>query len=162
MARWGHDRLCEKPGVEAGSRCLPALYALLQDEDATVRGSTSGVFHALRADHIIPMRDFIQAYAASPALYSGTHQFLTYLSEHGLLDPAWTLSVIETVVQNQHQPEEAWWSRSGAELTRLVLRIYTDPTGDGALRVRAMDVFDQLLKRYAGEAQVVLGEWDTR
>ena len=147
---------------ESGSKCLQPVLALLHDDDTTVRDSISYLFGRLRADHIITMRNFIEAYAASPAIYNGTHLFLAYLSEQGLLDPNWALSVIETVVQNQHQPEEARWSRSGAELTRLVLRIYTDPTADRALRLRAMDVFDRLLERFAGEAQLVLGEWDLR
>jgi hypothetical protein len=45
---------------------------------------------------------------------------------------------------------------------RLVLRIYTDPTADAAIKSRAMDAFDRLMERYAYEALRALEEWDRR
>ncbi len=41
-------------------------------------------------------------------------------------------------------------------------RLYTDPTADAAIKSRAMDSFDRLMKRYSFEAQRALEEWDRR
>lgn len=147
---------------EVGPICLRVLLTLLDDDDDGVQGYISGVFRSLRADHVISMRGFIEAYAASPMFYNSSHQFLDYLAEHGLLDPQWTLTVIEMILQNTHQSDEARWYRGGSDLIRIVLRIYTDPTADSLVRSRAMDVFDQLMERYGGEAQLILSEWDDR
>jgi hypothetical protein len=50
----------------------------------------------------------------------------------------------------------------GEDLVRLVLGIYTSPLSDEDLRKRAMDIFDQLMNVFTGQALMVLGEWDRR
>lgn len=142
--------------------CVQELNKLLNDEDADVQRLVSGVFNFLGGDHIFIRREFIQAYAASRSLHVGMRRFAEYLWEHGLLDPSWTLSVIDIILNNEHQAEESPWVTGGEELIRLVLRIYADPTADDTMREQAMNVFDRLMERYAGQAQKVLAEWDRR
>ncbi len=142
--------------------CVQELSKLLNDEDAEVRRMVTGVFRFLRGEHIFSLHEFIEAYAASRSLYPGIQQFAEYLWEHGLLNPSWTLSVVEISLNNKYEAEDSPRFTGGEELVRLVLRIYTDPTADDALREQAMNVFDKLMERYIGQAQQVLEEWDRR
>ncbi|MEI7771132.1 MAG: hypothetical protein WCI67_14155 [Chloroflexales bacterium] len=155
-----YTRYILSPGVSA--ICLHGLRTLLDDEDGGVQSYIGGVFHSFSAEHIVSMRSFIEAYAAAPAFYKGSHQFLEYLAEYALLDPPWTLTVVDSIAQNTHQSEESRWFHGGADLVRVVLRIYTDPTADTRLRTQAMNAFDRLMDRYSGPSQTILGEWDAK
>jgi len=142
--------------------CVQELEKLLNDEDASVRQVIGGIHARLRGEHVFSLRKFIEACAASPFLQDDMYQFAEYLWEYGLLDPSWTLSVIDIVLDNKHPVENRIWTHGSDELIRLVLRIYNDPTATDTLRERTMDVFDRLMGRYAGQAQKVLEEWDRR
>ncbi len=142
--------------------CVQELEKLLNDEDASVRQTIGGVYAYLRSDHTVSLREFIEACAASRFLQDDMSQFAEYLWEYGLLDPSWTLSVVDIVLDNEYPVENRMWTHGSDELIRLVLRIYNDPTATDALRERTMDVFDRLMERYAGQAQQVLEEWDRR
>jgi hypothetical protein len=85
-----------------------------------------------------------------------------YLWKHGPIDPSWALSVIELILGNSHVEASEFHFAGGEELIRLVLRVYSDPLGGAALREHAMNVFDQLLMRSPGPAQMVLQEFDRR
>jgi hypothetical protein len=150
--------------TEASSQCVVALRLLLDDEDKEVRRLINDVFHRLSDEHFSKLRDFIEAFAASRSLSGETHWFTEFLWKHGMLDPVFSLSVVEIILQRDSDstPKDSPYrfSGGGEELVRLVLGIYT--SADEDLRKRAMDVFDQLMNVYLGEALMVLGEWDRR
>jgi hypothetical protein len=148
--------------IADGPSSVSELKKLLNDEDVEVRRFISGAFYSLRGEHIFSLRQFIEAFAASRSLHARIHGFAQYLWEYGSLDPSWTLSVIEMILDNEYPVDESPRWVGGEELIRLVLRIYNDPAADGATCKQAMDVFDRLMERYTGQAQKVLGEWDRR
>ena len=141
--------------------CEQELSRLLGDEDETVRRMAASAIRTLRAEHICSLQAFLERFATSRAMYANPREFAEYLLEHGLLDPPWTLSIIETFLDNPPTEEVPWFS-GGEELIRTVVRIYNDPTTDNVVRTRAMDVFDRLMERFGGQAYLVLDEWDRR
>jgi hypothetical protein len=106
-------------------------------------------------------RRYVEKFASSRALAESEDDFAEYLWEYGPDDPHSALSVLETMLDNRHLVEPL--RRGGGEdLVRLVLRLYTDPTTNAAIKSRAMDAFDRLMERYTYEAQRALEEWDRR
>jgi nucleoside phosphorylase len=152
--------------TEASDSCVKGLLRLLNDEDEEVRRFVNGIFHRLPDEQFISLRHFIQAYAASRSLSGEIHPFTEFLWEHGLLDPVFSLSVVETILGrgNESVARELSYrfSGGGEDLIRLVLGIYTYPVAGKELRKRAMDVFDQLMNVFTGQALMVLDEWDRR
>jgi ATPase family associated with various cellular activities (AAA) len=142
--------------------CVTGLLQVLDDEDDKVRQFIGEAFSHLRDEHIFKLRAFMEAYAASSALSGGRDQFITYLLEHGLLDPQWALSVTDIILKNPHRTDDYEGFAGGEELIRLVIRIYTHPLVDDATRRLSMDLFDQLMERYKPEAYIVLRAWDRR
>lgn len=156
--------------TEASSSCADGLMRLLDDEDEEVRRFVNGVFHRLPDEQFITLHHFIEAYAASRSLSGEIHSFTEFLWKHGLLDPVFSLSIVETVLQKDSasttsasaKASSYRFSGSGEELVRLVLGVYTYPIADKILRKRAMDIFDQLMNVFTGQALMVLDEWDRR
>jgi hypothetical protein len=65
--------------IGKGSRDYSAaLIELLNDDDEEVRKFASGPFGFLGAEHILLLRGFIDAYAASRSLQSGLHNFTNF------------------------------------------------------------------------------------
>lgn len=148
--------------AEPSAICAQELIKLFNDDEVEVRQSIGEAFNFLRGDQMFELRDFIEAYATSRSLYTGIDKLAKYLWEHGLLDLQWSLSIVDTILNNEYRADASLWISGGEELIRLVLRIYTDPSSDDKMRANAMDLFDRLMERYAGEAQKVLKEWDRR
>ena len=141
--------------------CARVLSRLLDDEDDKVRRLVGDAFSHARGARDPETRRLVEKFASSHALADGEDDFAEYLWEYGPDDPHWALSVLETMLDNQH-PVEPLRRRGGEELVRLVLRLYTDPTADAAIKSRAMDAFDRLMERYSYEAQRAIEEWDRR
>ena len=141
--------------------CTHELSRLLDDEDAEVRRSVADAFSRVRNVHDPEVREFVEQFVASRALADGEDDLAEFLWEYGPDDPPWALSVLEAMLSNS-QARDSIRRTGGEELVRLVLRVYTHPTSDRALRERAMDAFDKLMERYAYEAQRALNEWDQR
>jgi hypothetical protein len=143
------------------AHCASALLRFLDDEDERVRDAVSEAFDHAHGTFAPVLREFVESFAASRALHDGAREFAEYLWRHGPEYPNWSLSVLETALDNA--PEEgSLRTHAGDRLVKLVLRIYTDQTADDALRSRAMDVFDRLMERHTYEAQRALAEWDRR
>jgi hypothetical protein len=140
--------------------CKGKIISLLDDEDEQVLHHIGCIFFSLGSEHFFALRDFIEAYAVSAGKFE--HQFAQYLWEHGLLDPAWTLSIVRSILGNARQESQRPWLSGIEDLIRLVLRIQTDPTADKELRWEAMDIFDMLMERHSDYARKVLSEWDRR
>lgn len=145
---------------ERSAYCARELSGFLDDEDDQVRRFAADAFRHTSGTRSPHLRRFVEAFAASRALRAGSRQFSEYLLQFGPEDPEWALSVLQAVLDNAHDEEP--YSFAGDNFVRLVLRLYTDPTADQALRMRAMDVFDGLMQRYTFEAQNALDEWDRR
>lgn len=89
-------------------------------------------------------------------------EFARFLWKYGFVEPEWTLSVIEIILNNALFRTEQVQLSGGEELIRAILRVYTDPMVDNTLRGRAMDSFDRLMERFTRQAQIILWEWDRR
>ncbi len=146
----------------ASEQCARELVQFLDDEDEQVRGFASDPFRTLEEEHIFSLRGYIESYAASRSLNSGMEELAEYLWKHGAINPPWALSVIEIILGNARVEESEFHFAGGEELVRLVLRAYSAPLGDAALREHAMNVFDQLLMKSPGPGQTVLQEFDRR
>jgi hypothetical protein len=141
--------------------CACELSQLFDDQDSEVRRLIGDAFSQMLGVHDPEARSFVEQFAASRALAESEDDFAEYLWEYGSDDPHWALSVLDIMLDRRHPVEPL--HRSGSEeLVRLVLRLYTDPTADAAIKSRAMDAFDRLMERYAYEAQRALDEWDRR
>lgn len=147
---------------EPSEFCARGLIRLLDDEDEEVQKLISDPFNSLREENVFSLRQFIEAYADSRSLYSGLPEFAEYLWKHGPLDPQWALSMVEKILNNSHGDQSELRFAGGEELIRLVLRVYTDPSVEKQTREHAMNVFDQLMERFMGQAQMILKEWDRR
>jgi hypothetical protein len=145
---------------ERAAYCAEALSGFLDDEDDQVRRFAADAFRHTSSPRSPDLRRFVEVFAASRALRAGSRTFSEYLLQFGPEDPHWALSVLQAVLVNAHDEEP--YSFAGGNLVRLVLRLYTDPTADQDLRMRAMDVFDGMMERYTYEAQSALDEWDRR
>jgi hypothetical protein len=143
-------------------QCVTALRTLLNDDDIEVRRHISILFHRLRAEHLIELQSFIEAFVASHSFQDQPHFFAEYLWENSTLFPELTLSLIDAALRNTYTPEANTGFFTGEEFVRSVLRIYTDPLTDDVLRQHAMDMFDRLMERFPGQSQQVLDEWDRR
>lgn len=146
--------------VERSACCARELSAFLDDDDDRVRDFAAEAFRHIDGATTPVVRRFVEAFAASRALRSGSDEFSEYLLEHGPEDPEWALSMLQAVLDNSHDEEP--YSSAGGKLVRLALRLYTDPTADQQLRTRAMGVFDGLMERHTYEAQTALAQWDRR
>lgn len=142
--------------------CADALTILLNDDDEEVRRFVSGIYPAMSAEHIVSLRAFINDYARSRSLQTGINDFAEFLWKNGPIDPEWALSVVDAILKNPHMEQSEIRFAGGEELIRLVLRVYTDPTVDKAIRENAMDLFDHLMEKSSWAAQKVLAEWDRR
>lgn len=142
------------------TQCETGLRRLFEDPDPDVRREAAWMTHKLRPEHVMTRQEFLSTFAASRAGSSGAHDFAEYLWEHGMFDPAWSLSVVETLLDNGHADDEHAGFGGGEDLVRLVLRVYTDHGADTALRYRAIALFDRLMDRFAGYALTALAEWD--
>ena len=141
--------------------CARQLSQLLDDEDDAVRRLVGSAFSNIRGVYNAEARRLVEEFAASRALAEGEDDFADYLWEYGPNDPHWALSVLGIMLDNR-RPVEPLHRGGGEELVRLVLRLYTDPTADAAIKSRTMDAFDRLMERYSYEAQRALEEWDRR
>jgi len=87
-------------------------------------------------------------------------QIADYLWKFGMLDSKWTLTIIRDFISKSNKPQ--LWESGVEQLMRFVLRVYTSPSIDNAIREESMNIFDMLTKRYAEVANRILSEWDRR
>jgi hypothetical protein len=87
--------------TEVSPRYVDALRRLMDDDDKEVRQFVNGLFHRLRDEHILQLRDLIEAFAASRPLSKETHWFTKFLWEYGIIEPSLSLSVVEKLLANE-------------------------------------------------------------
>jgi hypothetical protein len=147
---------------EASDSCVAALLRLIDDDDVEVRKLMAGMFAKMRDEHILTLRPLLEAYASSPSLEKGWHQFSEFLWNHAAIDPQWAIRIVDIILNNPDHPTDFRQLAAGEELIRLILRVYNDPLSNGEMRRLAMNLFDRLMERYAFEANRILSEWDIR
>jgi hypothetical protein len=140
--------------------CLVKLKELLNEEDKQIHDSVGRIFYSLNEGHFYSMHDFIETFAEKSK--SENHKFAEYLLEHCLVDPEWTLSIVQKSICNNDLFNQSSWSIGVEDIIRLVLRIYTNPTVSGEAQKTAMNLFDILMERNPDFSQKVLSEWDKR
>ncbi len=138
--------------------CQAKVCQLIDDEDKSVREKIDNRF-VMISEHFFELRDFMEEFVLAEH-HPLEHPFAEYLWEHGMQDPDWSLTIIQTLLHKKEQPDQ--WRSGIEELMRLVLQIYTSPTVNDATKDEAMDTFDLLMQQYAGTANNILSEWDRR
>jgi hypothetical protein len=145
--------------IETKLLCQEKVCQLINDEDKEVREKINHKFYTLSGEHFFELRNFMEEYAFAEH-HPLEHHFAEYLWEHGMQDPGWSLTIIQTMLHKEEQPDQ--WRSGIEELMRLILRIYTSPIVDDATKDEALDTFDLLMQQYAGTANKILSEWDRR
>jgi hypothetical protein len=139
--------------------CLEKIRVLVNDEDEEVRNKIKQLFFGLSDQFFFEIRGLMEDITHSD-YYPLSHQFAEYLWNCGMLDPAWTLSMIRSLVTKTVRLQR--WESGAEELMRFALRVYTSPVVDAAIRYEAMNTFDVLMMKYADTAHSILLEWDRR
>jgi hypothetical protein len=83
------------------------------------------------------------------------------LKDKALLDPAWTLEAVASVLDNSGSEEEWTMYEQNERLISLVVQVYTHAY-EPAVRHHAMDIFDRLI---AGRSEIttgILADFDRR
>ncbi|HEX2958544.1 MAG TPA: ATP-binding protein [Chitinispirillaceae bacterium] len=141
------------------SLCLEKVLYLLDDESHKIKDEIEHIFLSLNESHFFELRRFMDDYALSEN-HPLTHPFAEYIWKFGMLDPSWSLTIVEKAI-DKSKPTNSW--RSGVEeITRFTLRVYTSQTIEKTLREKALDIFDLIMKQNASTANKVLDEWDRR
>jgi hypothetical protein len=91
--------------MASGRRTALGLSTLLDNEDDQVRNFPADAFHHTYGTHAPGLRKFVEAFAVSRALHAGLREFSEYLLRYAPEDPAWTLSVLQAVLDNLHDEE---------------------------------------------------------
>lgn len=158
--RGGADVYADNMKRDSIDIAIKRAIELLAIPDTEVKQSLSRVFLGIQADQFVAIQQFIDVYTASEGSLS--HQFIESMLNYGLLQPVWTLSTIKTILQNIRQSQTGFWLTGVDDLSRLTIRIYTDPIADDSLKTETMNVFDTLMENYSNQVQGVLQEWDAR
>ena len=141
--------------------CVRELMRLLDDDDEQVRRHMGELVSQLEDGHMISLRSLVVAIAASRSLQESRHHLAEFLLDHGVVDPEGVLLVVAAELDNGKVTADARRWTGGAELIRVVVRTYADPTA-AILQPWAMDLFDRLMERDEGAALNILNEWDRR
>ncbi len=142
--------------------CLENLAKLLNDPDDQVRRIIAGMFMKLNEESFPKSIDFITEYANTDNPVEGEHTLTEYLWEYGTIDPKWSLSVVDILLDNRYKLEIPTQYRNGEYLVRLILRIYADQSLSPNIRESVLNTFDNLMLAFPGETIKILNEWDRR
>jgi hypothetical protein len=138
--------------------CEKYVSELLSDEDDEIRGAIDRAFTDFDGSFVFSKRNLIEKYARSRNVIELS--YAEFMLNYGMLDPKWAINIIGSQIRNSELATSGWHSGID-ELVRLVLKIYTNAADDG-LREEAMDIFDQLLKRFSRYVHKALSEWDIK
>ena len=139
--------------------CLEKVRTLVNDEDENIRNKIIQPFFSLGYEFFFDFCNLMEDIALSE-YYPVNLQFTEYLWKHGMQDPNWTLSVIQSLTEKTIQLQH--WVAGAEELIRFSLQVFTSPIVDDSTRDAAMNIFDLLIKKYSNAANTVLAEWDRR
>lgn len=141
------------------SRCAEKLKNLINDDDEEICKKIDNIFFHLHEGLFFELKSLVGELALSKQ-HPMSYALADYLWNHGMLDPAWTLDIIKKMIGKSTQPQE--WAAGAEEMMRFVLRVYTSQVSENTLREEAINIFDLLMKKYAGTANKILSEWDRR
>ena len=142
--------------------CLENLTKLLNDSDDQVRHLIAGMFMRLNEESFPKSKDFITDYSNTDNPVEGEHTLTEFLWEHGILDPEWSLSVVNILLENRYKLETPTHYRNGEYLVRLILRIYADQSLSPNIRESVLNTFDNLMLAFPGDTIRILNEWDRK
>jgi hypothetical protein len=146
--------------------CRAQLISLMEDPDEDVRASVGNCFQFLRREHLVPLRDFIEAYVGSKALEISSRQLVIFLKPIAPDEPLLALTVTQRIL-DAGSFSNPMANRRGAtfagedDLTSLVLSAYTH-SPDATTKEQAMDLFERLLTSGSYTARTALQDWDRR
>lgn len=133
---------------------------MLDDSDEQVRRTINRVFHNADESQFTDLRKFIELYVESKISDEAEQDLAEFLWKYSILAPEWSLSIMKTVLKNRKTDNR--FSRDGEFYIRQVLQIYKASFISAETRRQALDLFDELMRHFTGEAFRVLNEWDMR
>jgi len=139
------------------SKCLEKIHYLLDDENQKIKDEITNIFLSLSETHFFEIRSFLDDFVLSKN-HPLTHPFAEYMWKFGMLDPSWSLVIIEKAV-TKPKPIN-WWTSGIEEIIRFTLRVYTSKVIENSIRKKALDIFDLVMKMNANAANKILDEWD--
>ena len=145
--------------IETQRLCQEKVCQLIDDSDESVRQEIDRKFYDIQGKYFFAIQGFMEEYALS-SLHPLERSFAKYLWEHGMKDPSWTLTIVQTLLTKNTQHNQ--WHSGMEDLMRLVLRIFMSPLEDEVIKEEALDTFDLLMEQYGGKATKILSEWDRR
>ena len=140
-------------------RCAEKLINLISEDDEEICRKIDNIFFHLQDGLFFELKNLVDELALSKK-HPMSYALADFLWNHGMLDPAWTLDIIKKMIGKSTQPQE--WAAGAEEMMRFVLRVYTSQVSENTLREEAINIFDLLMKKYAGTANKILSEWDRR
>ncbi len=129
-----------------------------------MRTTVGACFQYLKPEHPEPLRPFIEAFLASSALAPGAEHFIEYLKSVACDDYELTLRAAEQILDQaggQVFDIRTRWAMLENDLAQLPLAVYNHAI-DGAIKARAMDLFERLLMHGSRSAHQALADWDRR
>lgn len=139
--------------------CMEKVIILLDDPDTEILKQIDQVFFNLGENRFFELRPFMELYVLSNCGKERS-RFSNYLWEHGMLNPEWSLEMIQMLFAAEYPPNTYWSDID--KLMRLVLRIYTSPVVNTQTKLLALDMFDELMAKFSAKANQLLDEWDRR
>ncbi len=144
---------------ETRKLCLDGLTSMLGDSDEQVKRKMSRVFYNADESQFYDLQNFTEHYAKSKFSDDSERDLAEFLWKHGTLEPEWSLSIIKTILKNRKADNK--FSRDGEFYIRLVLQIYKMPYVSPEIRTQVLDLFDELMRFFTGDAFRILNELDS-
>ncbi len=163
----------EQPGVRVGAAkvyvsnlqdngvraiCVKNLVAMLgTDEDKNVRSEISDLFTSWNSDEIGEIREVVERFVEAGVPLDEERDFGDFIFRVGLSDTEWALAMIRKFIDKN--PVTGGY-RDGEFFIRFAIRVYVDPILSRDTKGLALTLFDDLMLRFSGAANVVLRELD--
>jgi hypothetical protein len=144
--------------------CIEILRWSFQQTGEALHHRATHFSHRLKEVHLDTLKRLLEDFVTSPIYSRGDSGFHEFLLRYGDLEPDWTLTQIETILQRSDVKEKGFQRLGEEELSRCVLRLYNltssnTPKGQ-EFRAQAMDVFGELMEKSPFYSNRILIEWD--
>jgi hypothetical protein len=144
--------------------CVEILEWSFHQSEEKLKNIATRFTYQLKEEHLDTLRDLLEVFIASPVYGRGDRGFQEFLLRYGDLEPDWSLTQIETILQRSDGEEDRFHRLGEEELSRCVLRLYNLTPGNTQkgqeFRSRAMDVFGELMEKAPFDSNRILKEWD--
>lgn len=144
--------------------CVEILKWSFHQSEDKLKNIATRFTDQLKEEHLDTLRDLLEVFIASPVYGRGDRGFHEFLLRYGDLEPDWSLTQIETILQRSDVEEDRFHRLGEEELSRCVLRLYNLAPGNTQkgeeFRARAMDIFGELMEKAPFDSNRILREWD--